>query len=474
MKIFQKGFWLCVLFVSFCYAEQTVEVLGVGECTDCDQNSIKTSRAFSGLRVTIDCKPENGHFKTRGVGKLNEHGEFKVSLPKKILKEENQLKEDCYAQLHSASAVPCAAHDGLKSTKIVFKSKASDGTQTFGVAGGKLKFSPVTCNSAFFWPHKKHPFFSKLPHLPKLPHFPPKVFPPKVPIFKKPLPPPIPIYKKPLPPPIPVHKKPLPPPIPVYKKPLPPPVPIYKKPLPPLVPIYKKPLPPPVPIYKKPLPPLVPIYKNPNIQEASSTTGPNIQKATSPTGPNIQEASSTTSPNIQKAISPTSPHIQECTRSLFHHQSQYTRSHFHHHLFHHQSQYTKSHFPHQSPYTRSLFHHQSQYTKSHFPHQFPYTRSHFHHQSHFISQSHIHSLSLSLHCQRFLIHSLSLSLHCQRFLTHSLRSHQSHHSTQNITSPTQRLASSHPRHLWFLNILRLLKYHIPFPLISRSMNIVVW
>ncbi|KAM1760718.1 hypothetical protein ACFX12_003565 [Malus domestica] len=284
MKIFQKCFWLCVLFVSFCYAEQTVEVLGVGECTDCDQNSIKTSRAFSGLRVTIDCKPENGHFKTRGVGELNEHGEFKVSLPKEILKEENQLKEDCYAQLHSASAVPCAAHDGLKSTKIVFKSKASDGTQTFGVVGGKLKFSPVTCTSAFFWPHKKHPLFSKLPHLPKLPTFPkshpilghpfpfppkvfppfpPKVFPPKVPIFKKPLPPPVPIYKKPLPPHIPVYKKPLPPPIPVYKKPLPPPIPVYKKPLPPPVPVYKKPLPPPVPIYKKPLPPLVPVYKKP-------------------------------------------------------------------------------------------------------------------------------------------------------------------------------------------------------------------
>ncbi|KAB2600725.1 extensin-1-like [Pyrus ussuriensis x Pyrus communis] len=443
MKIFQKCFWLCVLFVNFCYAEQTVEVLGVGECTDCDQNSIKTSRAFSGLRVTIDCKLENGHFKTRGVGELNEHGEFKVSLPKKILKEENQLKEDCYAQLHSASAVPCAAHDGLKSTKIVFKSKASDGTQTFGVAGGKLKFSRLACISAFFWPHKKHPFFSKLPH------FPPKVFPPKIPIFKKPLPPPIPIYKKPLPPPIPVHKKPLPPPIPVYKKPLPPPVPIYKKPLPPLS-----------------------QYTRSLFHHQSQHTKSHF-------------------PHQSQYTKSLFHHQSQYTRSLFHHQSQYTRSHFHHQsqytkshfphqsqytrsLFHHQSQYTKSHCPHQSPYTRSLFHHQSQYTKSHFPHQFPYTRSHFHHQSHSISQSHIHSLSLSLHCQRFLIHSLSLSLHCQRFLTHSLRSHQSHHSTQNITSPTQRWASSHPRHLWFLNILRLLKYHIPFPVISRSMNIVVW
>ncbi|KAH0977984.1 hypothetical protein GBA52_027703 [Prunus armeniaca] len=153
MKIFtlcqeallQKCFLLSLLFVSFCYAEhKTVEVVGVGECTDCAKNSIKTSQAFSGLHVTIDCKPANGHFKTRGFGELNEEGKFMVSLPKEIVKEgDDELKEECYAQLHSALAAPCAAHDGLESSKIVFKSKTSEGKQTFGVAGGKLKFSPV-------------------------------------------------------------------------------------------------------------------------------------------------------------------------------------------------------------------------------------------------------------------------------------------------------------------------------------------
>ena len=108
----------------------------------------------AGLRVTIDCKPENGHFKTRGVGELDEEGKFKVSVHHKIVKD-GQLNEECYAQLHSASAAPCPTHNGLESSKVIFKSKAN-GKYTFEVAG-KLKFSPVTCTSAFLWPHYKYP-----------------------------------------------------------------------------------------------------------------------------------------------------------------------------------------------------------------------------------------------------------------------------------------------------------------------------
>ncbi|KAJ0009754.1 hypothetical protein Pint_34378 [Pistacia integerrima] len=296
-------FLVSLLFsASFCHgssADKTTttslfEVVGSGECADCSDTNFKTSQAVSGLRVTIDCKPENGVFKTRGSGELDAEGKFTVSLPQEIV-EDGKLKEECYAQLHSASAAPCPAHDGLESSKIVLKTK-TNGKHTFGLAG-KLKFSPVTCTSAFLWPHYKYP---PKPPLFKKP-FPPKVLPPPVPY--KPLPPPVPVVK-PLPPPLPVKKFPpkpkvLPPKPPVFKKPfppkpkifppkpplfkpppipkvLPPPVPIYKpkpkppifvKPLPPPVPIYKpkpkppifvKPLPPPIP---KVLPPPVPIYK---------------------------------------------------------------------------------------------------------------------------------------------------------------------------------------------------------------------
>ncbi|KAI4297723.1 hypothetical protein L6164_037598 [Bauhinia variegata] len=270
-------FWLSVLFVviGFCYGDHsTVEVVGIGECGDCKQSNIKNSDAFSGLHVTIDCKLENGHFKTRGSGKLDVKGNFKVSLPNEIVKD-GELKEECYVQLHSASsAAPCLAHDGLDHSKIVIKSKTSE-KQTLGPVG-KLKFSSVTCASAILWRFSK---FQLLPKLSTLPHhfghpFPPKVFPPHSPkVFpphKKPLPlPPVPVYEKPLPPPTPTYE-PYPPPVPVCEKPLPPPVPIcepnpppvpvYEKPLPPPAPIYE-PHPPPVPVYEKPLPPPTPIYK---------------------------------------------------------------------------------------------------------------------------------------------------------------------------------------------------------------------
>lgn len=262
-----RGALLCfyvslVFAAAFCYADDsTAEVVGIGECADCAQSNIKTVHAFSGLKVTIDCKPENGEFKTRGVGELDEEGKFKVSLPNDVVKD-GKLKEECYAQLHSASAAPCPAHNGLESSKIVFKSK-TDEKHTFGLAG-KLKFSPVTCTSAFLWPHppitKPLPLPTwKLPpsknfHHPYL--FPPKVFPPLPQKIFPPLPPKVfpPIHKKPLLPQIPIYKpKPKPKP-PIFK---PPPVPIYKpKPKPPIF----KPLPPPIPIYK-PLPPPVPIYK---------------------------------------------------------------------------------------------------------------------------------------------------------------------------------------------------------------------
>ncbi|XP_021753130.1 proline-rich protein 4-like [Chenopodium quinoa] len=291
MRISIPVLFTLLFATSFCYGDQkTAEVIGVSECADCQQNNIKHSHAFEGLKVTIDCKLANGNMKRRAEGKLDKEGNFKVDLPHDLVEDGKKLKEECYAQLHGASGIPCSAYNGIESSKLTFVSK-SDGKHTFSPVG-KLKFSPVTCTSAFLWPHFKYPPLHKK-SIPKLPFTFPKIscppflkkpffkkhffkkpfvsipkhkksFPP-VPVYKKPCPPPVPVYKKPLPPPVPVYKKPLPPPVPVYKKPLPPPVPVYKKPLPPPVPVYKKPLPPPVPVYKKPLLPPVPIYKKPPV-----------------------------------------------------------------------------------------------------------------------------------------------------------------------------------------------------------------
>ncbi|PON55096.1 Proline-rich protein [Parasponia andersonii] len=233
-------FWLSLASaVCLCYGDEkkTVEVVGIGECADCAQNNFEPKQAFSGLHVTIDCKTPDGQFKTRGSGELDEEGKFKVSLPHELVKE-GKLNEECYAQLHSSSAEPCPDHDGLESSKIVSKTIKTDDKHTFGLPG-KLKFSPVTCASAFFWHHfrKNHPFFS-----------------PKTPEPQKPLPPPAP--KKELPSPVP-KKEPNPPKAKAPKKEFPPSVP-KKNPCPPKI---EKPLPPPVPVITKPLPPPVPVYK---------------------------------------------------------------------------------------------------------------------------------------------------------------------------------------------------------------------
>ncbi|XP_039040834.1 proline-rich protein 4-like isoform X3 [Hibiscus syriacus] len=199
--------FLYLFVVGFSNADgKTVEVVGVGECADCAENNFETSKAFSGLRVNIDCKPKNGeYFNKRGSGELDKEGNFKVSLPEEMVKD-GELMEECYAQLHSVLDEPCPAHDGIESVKIVLKS-TSDEKHNFGLKG-KLRFSPVTCASATFW---HHPPLPKWNH-PPLPTFP---LPPSNgfhfhhhhPIFP-------PIYMKPLPPSVPVSK---PPPVPVYE-----------------------------------------------------------------------------------------------------------------------------------------------------------------------------------------------------------------------------------------------------------------
>ncbi|KAE8687039.1 Proline-rich protein 4 [Hibiscus syriacus] len=248
--VYRGGALVCLLVswllfvMSFCDAV-AVEVIGNGECADCAENNFEVGRAFSGLRVTIDCKPENGKdFETRGSGELDDEGKFKVSLAGDMV-QDGKLKEQCYAQLQSASAQPCPSLDGLESSKIIFKPTGDDGKSQFGLKG-KLKFSPITCASASFWSHHHH----KIPPLPKLPLLSPlKSFfhhhYPHPPIYKKPLPPPFPVYKPPVYKPHPVPK-PLPPPIPIYK-PKPHPT-IPYKPLPPIPKIH--------PFPKKPCPPI--------------------------------------------------------------------------------------------------------------------------------------------------------------------------------------------------------------------------
>ncbi|XP_010416855.1 PREDICTED: proline-rich protein 2-like [Camelina sativa] len=254
-----------------------VEVVGYAE-----SSKFKIPNAFSGLRVTIECKAADskGPFVTKGSGGIDETGKFNLNIPNHdIVGDDGALKEACYAHLYSASGNPCPAHDGLEASKVVFLSKSGE-THVLGLKQS-LKFSPEVCISKFFWHMPKFP----LPALtfPKIKKPCPPFYKPPVVIPKKPCPPkiahkpiykpPVPIYKPPVPvykPPVVIPKKPCPSKIahkPIYKPPVPiykPPVVIPKKPCPPLhkpidkpsVPIYK-------PIYKPPVPIYKPIYKPP-------------------------------------------------------------------------------------------------------------------------------------------------------------------------------------------------------------------
>ncbi|XP_075493649.1 uncharacterized protein LOC142531423 isoform X2 [Primulina tabacum] len=264
----QTALW-GVFFVSLlgiCSADDKTlfEVVGAAECADCNEYDIKSAaEAFSGLSVSVDCKLEHGETKRMGdITKLDEDGKFKISV--------SQLHQDCYVQLHSAAAVPCIAHNGVESTKIVLKSQ-TNGIQTFGPSKNP-QFSTATCASKTSWHFFKHPPFPYTHPWKK------KFFKPPVPVYKPPVPehkPPVPVYKPPVPehkPPVPVYKPKPPvhkPPVPVYKPKPPvhkPPVPVYKpKPKPkPKPPVHKPPVPvhkpkPPVPVYK----PKPPVYKPP-------------------------------------------------------------------------------------------------------------------------------------------------------------------------------------------------------------------
>ncbi|XP_073065626.1 uncharacterized protein [Primulina eburnea] len=240
----QTALW-GVFFVSLlgiCSADDKTlfEVVGAVECADCNEYDIKTTEAFSGLSASVDCKLEHGETKRMGdITKLDEDGKFKISV--------SQLHQDCYVQLHSDAAVPCAALNGTESTKIVLKSQ-TNGIQTFGPSKNP-QFSTATCASKASWHFFKHP------HFPYTHPWKKKFYKPPVPVYKPPVPehkPPVPVYK----PPVPEHK----PPVPVYK----PKPPVYKPPPKPKPPVHKPPVPvhkpkPPVPVHK----PKPPVYKPP-------------------------------------------------------------------------------------------------------------------------------------------------------------------------------------------------------------------
>ncbi|KAL6642489.1 hypothetical protein ACP70R_020670 [Stipagrostis hirtigluma subsp. patula] len=210
---------LAAVFTDAAGGEAASMVVGLAKCADCTRKNMKAEAAFKGLQVAVKCKNADGVFETKALGEVDKSGAFSVPLDADLLREDGELKQDCFAQLHSSANQPCP---GQEPSWIVRPSSDDEKKKSFVAVAGKMHYSSKECASAFLCDpfHKKH-LFHKIPHFHKTP----------VPAYKPPTP--VPVYTHPTP-------------VPEYKPPTP--VPTYKSP----TPVYSHPTPTPTPIYHPP------------------------------------------------------------------------------------------------------------------------------------------------------------------------------------------------------------------------------
>jgi len=203
--------------------EMASMVVGLAKCADCTRKNMKAEAAFNGLKVAVKCKSADGVFETKALGEVDKSGAFRVPLTADLLREDGELKQDCFAQLHSATNQPCP---GQEPSWIVRPSSDHDEKKkTFVAVAGKMHYSSKECASAFLCDHfhKKHLLHKKpimIPHIPKkpiaIPHFHNKPVPehkPPTPVPEYKPPTPVPVYHSPVPeykPPTPEHSHPTP------------------------------------------------------------------------------------------------------------------------------------------------------------------------------------------------------------------------------------------------------------------------
>lgn len=172
--------------------------------------------------MAVKCKNAKGEFETKATAKVDSAGAFSVPLAAELLRPDGELKQNCFAQLHSAPHQPCP---GQEPSRIVRPSSSSthedNKKNTFvAVAGKKTHYSSKECASAFLCDpfHKKHIILHKKPMAIPHVHKKPAVVIPHPHIHKKPAP----EYSHPTP--VPTYK----PPTPEYSHPSP--TPIYHPP----------------------------------------------------------------------------------------------------------------------------------------------------------------------------------------------------------------------------------------------------
>ncbi|XP_057788511.1 pollen-specific leucine-rich repeat extensin-like protein 3 [Salvia miltiorrhiza] len=221
----------------------TVKVVGLLHCI---KNGSSCSNSSLGFEVMVRCKANE--MMAQGNGGVDERGKFNVTLSAEIAGD-SSATDGCYAKLQSRSGAPCHIQAAqAASVKILTHSAA---TQAVNVSAPTvIKFSPITCQSAFFWPFPNITFFGSPP--PPAPEYTPPLenSTPPQPSYNAPAPSlPPPELEAPSPSPAlappPTYRNPT---NPTIRRPSPPPqAPPPQIPPPTSTPVYSRPSPPPLP-----------------------------------------------------------------------------------------------------------------------------------------------------------------------------------------------------------------------------------
>uniref|UniRef100_A0ACD5X4L0 Uncharacterized protein n=1 Tax=Avena sativa TaxID=4498 RepID=A0ACD5X4L0_AVESA len=181
---------LAIGVVNAVHGETAAVVVGLARCADCTRKNMNAEAAFRGLQVAVKCKNGKGEYECKAMGQVDKSGAFTVPLAADEVGEDGQLKQDCFAQLHSASSVPCP---GQEPSKIVAAPPSHDGKMTFVALAGNVHQPSTECASAYLCHPSPKPVIVPPPkHKHDHPHL-PGIKPPKhdhaLPPGVKPIPP---------------------------------------------------------------------------------------------------------------------------------------------------------------------------------------------------------------------------------------------------------------------------------------------
>ncbi|KAL1563940.1 proline-rich protein 2-like isoform X2 [Salvia divinorum] len=188
LKLLVVGVFLLSFLCSGHAKSLTFEVVGDMHCTDCINNRSSSRNSSQGFEVVITCNANE--MRAWGNGGVDESGKFNVTLFAETQDDSGGDADGCYAKLQSRSGAPCHIQAAQPASVKIISNSTINITRPTTI----IKFSPITCQSAFFWLFPNLTFFSSPP--PSPPEYTPS---PVVSSVQPPFPSPQPSYDTPAP-----------------------------------------------------------------------------------------------------------------------------------------------------------------------------------------------------------------------------------------------------------------------------------